>query len=124
MTMRLPRSSRLTDGHEFHAVRQTGKSKAGRHVVLGVLKDSRDVGFRFGFITSKRVGNAVARNLVRRRLRAIVRSLGEELQGGGKLVTIARQSAAVASYAELTEDWRRTAFRLGILPRPQMEEQV
>ncbi len=115
--MRLPRSRRLTEGNEFRVVRESGKSRAGRYLVLGVLGDPSARGLRFGFVTSKRVGNAVVRNRVRRRLRAIVREVGEELVGGGRLVTIARFNAARASYAELAEDWRKVARGLGILQR-------
>lgn len=122
--MRLPRSRRLTEGNEFRAVRESGESRVGRHLVIGFLEDPSEQGIRFGFITSRRVGKAVVRNRVRRQLRAIVREFGAGLPGdlGGKLVTIARYSASRASYAELAEDWQRALRRLAILPGEGQEE--
>ena len=122
--MRLPRSRRLTEGNEFRAVRESGESRVGRHLVIGFLEDPSEQGIRFGFITSRRVGKAVVRNRVRRQLRAIVREFGAGLPGdlGVKLVTIARYSASRASYAELAEDWQRALRRLAILPGEGQEE--
>ena len=113
--MRFPRSRRLKTWGEFGAVRRSGKSQASRNLVLGVLKDEEATQFRFGFVTSKKVGNAVKRNLVRRRLRAVVRTLGPDLQGGGSIVTIARFRAAEASYEELLKEWRFLARKAEIL---------
>jgi ribonuclease P protein component len=54
---------------------------------------------RFGFITSKRVGNAVARNRVRRRLKEAIRSLS--LREGWDVVFSAKTSTAAASFQQL-----------------------
>ncbi|MCL4169067.1 UNVERIFIED_CONTAM: hypothetical protein GTU68_020419, partial [Idotea baltica] len=54
---------------EFQTVRTKGQSAAGRYLVVGTLDDPSAAGQRFGLITSKKVGKAVHRNLIRRRLR-------------------------------------------------------
>lgn len=74
-----------------------------------------DEGFRAGFITSRAIGRAVVRNRVRRRLREIVRKHQNEILDGVWIVTIARMSAANASYAELEAEWLRLAGRASIL---------
>ena len=56
---------------------------------------------RCGFVTSKRLGNAVARNRVRRRLREIVRPLLPRIAPGRDLVFVARPAAARADGAAL-----------------------
>jgi ribonuclease P protein component len=65
---------------------------------------------RFGFSVSRRVGKAVTRNRVKRRLRAIMREL--PVRAGFDVVAVAQESAASASYDELrraaTECLRRT----------------
>ena len=91
--------------------------------MLGVLPDAAppdaaDRRTRVGFITSKRVGGAVERNRVRRRLREIIRQHRASLHAGSWLVVIARHTAARATSAELEADWLRLARRASILAAP------
>jgi ribonuclease P protein component len=83
--------------------------------VFGVLKTGDDAPFRSGFVTSKRIGGAVVRNRVRRRLREIVRKHQHALRGGVWLVLVARPAAARASYSALEDEWLRLAKRTSIL---------
>ena len=59
--------------------------------------------FRLGVSTSKRVGNAVLRNRIRRRVRELVRARLKGLQRGWDVVIVARPPAASAPFAELGE---------------------
>ncbi|MET7875495.1 ribonuclease P protein component [Micromonospora profundi] len=59
---------------------------------------------RAGFVVSKAVGNAVVRNKVRRRLRALVRERLAALPAGSTLVVRALPAAAEASYPRLAAD--------------------
>lgn len=59
---------------------------------------------RAGFVVSKAVGNAVIRNRVRRRLRALVRERLTDLPAGSTLVVRALPAAAQASYPRLAAD--------------------
>ena len=104
----------MTRRSEFAGVRQGGRSQAGRYLVMATLEDAAVVGFKFGFVTSKRVGNAVVRNLVRRRLRAIVREEGESLSAWRYIVLIARYRAGEASQEDLAKDFRKLVKRLEI----------
>jgi len=119
--MSLPKSLRLKRWGEFSAVREGGKSYASRHLVLGVLPEIGASTFRYGFITSKRVGGAVERNRIRRRLRAIARAQNGALVGGGMLVTIARHRASTASYEQLAREWQSLAKSAGLFGQPGVE---
>ena len=79
--------------------------------MLGVLEVDQEPSFKIGLVTSKRIGGAVARNRVRRRLREIVRQDQHRLRKGVWMVLIARPSAAKAEYAALENDWRRLIKR-------------
>ena len=114
--MRLPKSFRLTKWGDFAKVRKEGQSVAGRFLVLGVVPSPGKPRFRVGFITSKKVGNAVTRNQVRRRLRAVVREFGESIKAGVDVVTIARYRAGSATYEQLRREWRWLARKAGIMP--------
>jgi ribonuclease P protein component len=60
-----------------------------------------------GLVVSKAVGSAVARNRVKRRVRASVRELLDQLEPADILVIRATPAAADASYAELSRDLGR-----------------
>jgi len=89
----------------------------GRLLRLSAFAVSEAVPSRFGFITSRRVGGAVTRNLVRRRLREICRLHRPAIPSGWLVVTVAKSDAATAPFAELREEWLLLARRLSILPR-------
>ena len=61
---------------------------------------------RFGFSVSRRVGNSVVRNRVKRRLREFVRLNRRELAVARDFVVIAKPGAARLSYAELVAELR------------------
>jgi len=83
--------------------------------MLGVLEVSEEPAFKIGVVTSKRIGGAVARNRVRRRLREIVRRDQPRLRNGFWLVLVARPSAAEADYASLAKEWDRLVGRAEII---------
>jgi len=61
---------------------------------------------RVGFVVSKAVGNAVVRNVVRRRLRSAMAGEVAALDDGHAVVIRALPPASTASYAELCQDVR------------------
>jgi len=109
------KAKRLTKTAEFTAVKFQGKPYRGPLLILGVLVQKEEKAFRAGFITTKRLGNAVMRNRVRRRLRDIVRKEQSRLRGNIWIVLVARSGAARASHQELKDEWLRLAERASIL---------
>ena len=109
------KAKRLTQTAEFTAVKFQGKTYRGPLLVLGVLVQKEEKAFRAGFITTKRLGGAVLRNRVRRRLRDVVRKEQGRLQSGVWIVLVARSAAARAPYQELKDEWLRLAERASIL---------
>jgi ribonuclease P protein component len=74
---------------------------------------------RVGFTVSKKVGNAVERNRVRRRLREMVRlSQAATMQPGHDYVLIGRRAALRMPFERLVEDFSRALDRLQALGRP------
>ncbi len=81
--------------------------------VLQAIERGDDGATRVGFTVSKKVGNAVERNRVRRRLREIVRrSAADQLRQGHDYVLIGRRSALSLPFEQMTEDFKRALRRL------------
>lgn len=114
--MGLPREQRMTRPGEYAAVRNQGKTCAGRLLMVALLEKPDLGSARFGFTITRKVGNAVVRNKLRRRLREITREAAGEISAGGFVVTIPRFGAATAEFQTLRREWRWAARKLGILP--------
>jgi ribonuclease P protein component len=105
----LPAESRLRRRSEFTAAVRRG-SRSGRKLLTGHLlvpaagAAGEDIPPRAGFVVSRAVGNAVVRNRVRRRLRALVREYLSSLPRGSLLVVRAHPQAATASQADLAAE--------------------
>ena len=110
-----PKTRRLTHRSEYERVKRHGITQPGKLLILNVMPMEDSGPWRAGFVTSGRLGGAVVRNRVRRRLREIVRRHQNELQQGVWFVTIARHEAASASYGALEDEWLRLARRASIL---------
>ncbi len=89
---------RLTGDRRFSQIHQEGRSVANRILVLRVLANGLPHN-RYGFMVSKRLGNAVVRNRIRRRLKDIVRQA--PTVPGWDAVFIARRGAEQSGYSRL-----------------------
>ena len=110
-----PKTQRLTRTSDFDRVKEAGHPERGKFIVLAALAGQNSGVVRAGFITSGRLGSAVVRNRVRRRLREIVRKHQHDLREDFWIVVIARPDASKASYRALEDEWLRLAKRASIL---------
>ena len=110
-----PKGQRLTQASEYERVKKDGSARSGKLLVLNVLPVEHSGPCRAGLITSRRIGSAVVRNRVRRRLREIVRHHQHDLREGFWIVLVARKNAATAGYRALEHEWLRLARRASIL---------
>jgi len=109
------KARRLTHRSEYERVKRDGVTQRGKLLMLNVMPVENSGPWRAGFVTSGRLGGAVVRNRVRRRLREIVRQHQHELRGGFWFVLIAKNEAVSASYRSLEDEWLRLARRASIL---------
>ncbi|MDR9392411.1 MAG: ribonuclease P protein component [Trueperaceae bacterium] len=101
------------------AFQRLRRGRSGGARLLSVRwRPVREPGLRVGIVASRKVGNAVVRNRVRRRLREALRALVADRDLGERgvdLLVIARPSAADADYHAL-RDSLRTALERSSFP--------
>lgn len=101
---------------DFNRARKDGQAKAGRFVVLSTLADPALPHLKVAVITTRKIGKAHDRNLLRRRIRSILQRHGDRIADPRRLlVTIPRPGSAAASFEDLEIDWLKQAKRLGLL---------
>jgi len=113
----LPAVHRLRDGDGFRTVMRRGERARSHTLVAHFLlpEDSKSpVAAVVGFVVGRRVGTAVVRNRVKRRLRHLTRDRLGVLPDGSALVVRALPSSASASSVELGSDLDRALARCGV----------
>jgi len=113
----MKRRNRLSRSRDFDAVYRQGRSVSTRYLVLYAFlrTDEAEEESRLGLAVSRKVGGAVERNRVKRRLRAAFEQLQESLPSGRDFVLIARPGLAEAAEAngfEWLGERVREVFRL------------
>lgn len=101
---------RLRKNGQFRYVYKKGKGSACKDISLGYVKGSRLLA---GFAVSKKIGNAVTRNRVKRRLREAFR-LELPLLKKGMYVVTAREASAEADYHRLAGSLRYLLRKQGL----------
>jgi ribonuclease P protein component len=120
----LAADQRLRDSDAFRRTVRSGRRAGGAalvvHLYVGSPVDSpaddspQEAPAKVGFVVSKGVGSAVVRNLVKRRLRHVVKDFLASLPSSSELVVRAQPSAATMSSAELRVELARCLQRVGV----------
>jgi ribonuclease P protein component len=112
---------RLRSRQDFERVRQRGRGARNGLLILQAARNDLQV-TRCGLSVSRRLGTAVARNRVRRRLREILRHAMPNLGTGWDLVLVARPPAAEASFGALRQAALDALGRAQVLRPPAGRE--
>ncbi|WP_232698010.1 ribonuclease P protein component [Brevibacillus daliensis] len=83
-------SHRLRKNEEFQAVFQNGKSAANKQFVIYTWEKEGQASFRIGISASKKIGNAVTRNKVKRLIKEVVSRVEEKIKPELDIVVIVR----------------------------------
>lgn len=111
----LTKANRITAADDYRGVVRRGARFVGANTVLYVRKNPEGGTPRFGFIVAKTVGNAVTRNLVRRRLKAICHSRLPSASPGVDVVIRALPPSATAPWADLDAEVHRSLLKSGAI---------
>ena len=106
----------LKENHLFRRAYSKGRSAADSRLALYVRRNGQKAN-RLGLTVSTKVGCAVVRNRVRRRLREIYRRHEDALALGCDVVIVARVRAASSDYHQLEKSFLKLADKLGLLKK-------
>ena len=90
----------VKENYEFRRIYRKGRSAVSPYFVVYCLKN-RAGASRLGITVSKKLGHAVVRNRVRRRLREIYRLNSSQLKTGWDIVIVARSRCVGAEYSRM-----------------------
>lgn len=110
-------SSALKLNHIFRRLYAT-TGHANAFLVLYARKNRTDYN-RVGITVGKKLGHAVVRNRIRRRLREVYRLHEDAFIPGWDIVVVARSRAISASFSQLTDAYLSLAGKAGILAKEQ-----
>ena len=108
----------LKKNSDFRRLYAKGKSAVTPCLVLYCRRNRRGEN-RHGFTVSAKLGHAVQRNRVRRRLREICRLNDPALKQGWDIVVVARSRAVGAPYRKLESAYREACGKLGLMKEEQ-----
>jgi len=99
---------------EYKSVYNCNDSISDYNLVLFLKKN--DLGYnRFGFTAAKKIKKAVSRNIIRRRLKEIVRQNGPNFKEGYDIVIMARVNATQSDYRSLEKSFSKLMKRKNLL---------
>jgi ribonuclease P protein component len=104
----------LSSPGDFARLAEQGVGKA-HPLLVGRFARTDLADTRFGFATSKRLGGAVVRNRVKRRIREALRAMAPSFQPGWDVLIIARPALITADHAALVGALRRVLHAGGAL---------
>ena len=108
----------LKKNFEFRRLYTKGKSAVTPFVVVYCRRNGQGCN-RLGYTISTKLGKAVVRNRVRRRLREIYRLHEAEFKPGVDLVVVARSASVDAEFSALEQAFLQLARRLSLTEQAQ-----
>lgn len=109
----------LKQNHEFRRLYNKGKSAVSPYFAIYCRKNNREMS-RLGITTGVKLGNAVKRNRVRRRIRELYRTNENRFLSGYDIVVVARTRAVFSRYSDLEHSFLKLMKKLELLaPRKE-----
>ena len=99
--VKMKKKLRIKKEDDFQLVFKKGQSSANRQFVVYVLEKPEQEHFRIGLSVSKKLGNAVVRNQIKRYIRQAFLELKDDIDVGKDYIIIARKPAAEMDFFQV-----------------------
>jgi len=111
----------LKQNYEFKRMYRRGKSEVGPFLAVYCMKNGMEIN-RLGITTGTKLGKAVVRNLVRRRIKEAYRLSEYRMKRGYDIVVVARGRSVAADYHKIERDLLSRLKSLGVINEPQNDK--
>ncbi|GGD02614.1 ribonuclease P [Pontibacillus chungwhensis BH030062] len=108
---------RIKKNEEFQHVFKKGSSFANRQLVLYYVKKEEQPHFRIGLSVSKKIGNAVMRNQIKRYLRQAFLELEPRMEQNYDIVVIARKPTNQMNFQEIKKSLSHVLKKTNLLAK-------
>lgn len=108
-----PRSLRVRSRADYLKIQRSGQKMGGRYLIL-LSMDNELAASRFGITVSRKTGNAVTRNRVKRRIRELQRFNRDSVVPGKDIVVIATRKASEATFERMKMEYIDLIKRAGL----------
>ena len=108
-----PRSIRVRKREDYLKIQRSGRKVGGRYFIILSL-DNTLPGSRFGITVSRKTGNAVTRNRIKRRIRELQRLHRDKVVAGKDIVVIATREASGATFETMNEEYTSLIKKAGL----------
>ena len=112
--LRFPRSVRVRSRTDYLKVQRSGQKVGGRYLIILSMNNGLPAS-RFGITVSRKTGNAVTRNRIKRRIRELQRLNRDNVVAGKDIVVIATRKASGAAFRDLEEEYRALMLKAGLI---------
>lgn len=109
----LAKEYRINSSRDYNNIYKNGKKVSGRYIIVYILDN--ECGFnRYGVVTSKKIGNAVVRNKVKRQLRSIIKGNFDNVKTSHDIVIVGRYKISGVKYDLLNKDFMIVMRKSGL----------
>lgn len=108
---------RIKANKEFQQIYKNGKSFANRQFIIYKYRNQDIDHFRIGLSVSKKIGNAVIRNRVKRYIRQVFTELKEDINDQYDYIIIARKPVAEMDFFQVKKSLIHVMKIAKVLPR-------
>ncbi len=113
LDLTFPRSLRVRSRADYLEIQRSGQKMGGRYLII-LSMDNELPASRFGITVSRKTGNAVTRNRVKRRIRELQRFNRDSVVPGKDIVVIATRKASEATFEKMEMEYTALIRRAGL----------
>lgn len=113
---------RVKKNEDFQCILKNGQYFANRQFVVYYIYEENRERFTFGISVGKKLGNAVLRNRIKRKVRACIRNHQEEISNNIKMIVIARNSCVNLAHTDFEKGLLHVLTNAKIIRRKESEK--